>query len=103
MCPLCREVEEDKHHTQCCLDPGACEERSRFRDILETELAQIHTHPDLTTLLFQSMMLQKQQQLVVDINVHSEEESLWQLLASQGEIGWDNVQLGFWSTKWRHV
>ena len=58
MCPLCRKVEEHQHHVQYCLDPGVCKERSGFRDILETELAQIHTHPDLTTLLFWSMMLQ---------------------------------------------
>ena len=100
MCPLCRKVEEDQHHVQCCLDLGECEERSGFRDILETELAQIHTHPDLTTLLLWSMMLQKLQQLVVDINGHSKEESRWQLLASQVEIGWDNVRLGLWSTEW---
>ena len=99
MCPLCRKVEEDQHHVQCCLDPGACKERSRFSDILETELAQIHTHLDLATLLLWSMMIQKQQQLVVDINGYSKEEFLCQLLDSQGDIGWDNVRLGFWSTE----
>ena len=74
---MCRKVEEDQHHVQCCLDLRACEERRGFRDILETELVQIHTHLDLTTLLLWSMMLQKRQQLVVDINGHSKEESLW--------------------------
>ena len=52
MCPLCRKVKEDQNHVQCCLDPGACEERSGFREILETELAQIHTHPDLKLFCF---------------------------------------------------
>ena len=76
ICPLCGKEEENQHHVQCCQDTRAKAVREELRDKLEHELERLKTHPDLVTLIIRSLQTQENQQVVVDVAGHKEEEAL---------------------------
>ena len=64
--------------------------------VLEDDLITLKSHPDLVTLLLQSMKVRQHQRVMVDVLGHQHESLLQSLLDSQCAIGWDKVRLGFW-------
>ena len=95
MCPLCGKEEENQHHVQCCKDRRATKVREELRDELEHDLEELKTHPDLATLIIRSLQTQENQQVVVDVTGHEEEDELRGLVEDQRQIGWDKLKLGF--------
>ena len=70
---------------------------------LEDDLTKLKSHPDLVTLMLQSMKVRQHQRVMVDVQVHQHGSQLQNLLDSQCAIGWDKVRLGFWSAQWKNV
>ena len=97
ICPSCGKEEEDQHHVQCCKDKREITARDELQDNLEHDLEELKTHPDLVTLTIRSLQTQENQQVVVDVTGHKEEEALRALTNEQRLIGWDTFKLGFWS------
>ena len=100
-CPLCNIEEEDQHHIQHCQDKGASKMRDELLCNLEDKLTKLKSHPDLVTLLLQSMKVRQHQRMMVDVQGHHDEFKLRPLLDSQCEIRWDKVRLGFLVGHWR--
>ena len=67
---------------------------------MEHELEGQKTHLDLVTLIIRSLQTQENQQVVVDVTGHEEEEALRALTNEQRLIGWDKFKLGFWASQW---
>ena len=77
--------------------------RDELLCILEDDLTELKSHPDLVTLMLRSMKARHHQKVIVDVQGHQHELLFQNLLDSQCAIGWDKVRLGFWSVQWKQV
>ena len=102
LCPLCGMRTETTTHVLCCTDAEATRARQQERKILERDLNNLGTHPDLVTLIVDAAKYPTGPNSP-DVTSNPMEDHLRRIIETQGNIGWTNFLCGFWATAWSEM